>query len=94
MNEEQARQKRIKDSMRFISGFGQREMEVAAIIIFDNYATRPMAAVDPSIFKDEMERSGFEELKEHGWLSAGGIPTDRFWRRCFDAASRDDAKQR
>lgn len=91
----QQRDKRIRDSMRFLSAFGQRESEIAAIIIYDRYAKAEPQPVDPALFVGDTDATyGFEDLKRSGWIDAGNIPSARFWQRCHEVQARDEAGYR
>lgn len=70
----------VKDCFRMINVFGHREMEVAAIKILDHYWSTPYVNVDPAIFTDALEKTGFEELREHGWMD-GMSMSEAFWKR-------------
>lgn len=67
-------------NMRMINVFGQREMELAAIKILDNYWSNPYSNIDESIFTDDLEKEGFRELRNYKWMD-GMSMSEEFWKR-------------
>lgn len=66
---------------RMINVFGQREMELAAIKIFDTYGNgRRSHPISISIFTEEIEQEGFRLLREHGWIE-DYCAKESFWKR-------------
>jgi hypothetical protein len=64
---------------RMIGVFGEREMEIAAILIVDNY--QPGQPINPDIFKhDFLAEVGFSHLQMYGWIKEL-IPTKNFWNK-------------
>lgn len=83
---------------RFASAFGKREMELAAMSIFDR------GLLDEKLFMaeavdvtDDLERAGFEMLVGLGWLYVGPdgpahgyFASEEFKQRVMEAVAKDE----